>query len=41
MKLRGYKNHYRFRVGKYRILFELEAERTIIVYAVLPRKTAY
>ena len=41
VKLRGYKNYYRLRVGRYRILFELEAERTIIVYAVLPRKKAY
>jgi mRNA interferase RelE/StbE len=41
VKLRGYKNYYRLRVGKYRILFELEAERTIIVCAVLPRKKAY
>ncbi|MEM3830320.1 MAG: type II toxin-antitoxin system RelE/ParE family toxin, partial [Conexivisphaerales archaeon] len=41
VKLRGYKNHYRLRVGKYRVLFELEAERKIIVYAVLPRKAAY
>ena len=41
VKLRGYKNNYRLRVGRYRILFELEAERTIIVYAVLPRKKAY
>ncbi|MEM1552964.1 MAG: hypothetical protein QXH03_09910 [Candidatus Bathyarchaeia archaeon] len=38
VKLRGYKNHYRLRVGKYRVLFELEAERKIIVYAVLPKK---
>ena len=41
VKLRGYKNNYRLRVGRYRVLFELEAERTIIVYAVLPRKKAY
>ena len=40
-KLRGYKNHYRIRVGKYRILFELEKPRKIIVYAILPRKEAY
>jgi len=40
-KLRGYRNHYRLRVGKYRILFELRPERTIVVYAVLPRKVAY
>ena len=41
VKLRGYKNQYRLRVGKYRILFELRPERTIVVYAVLPRKVAY
>jgi len=40
-KLRGYKNQYRLRIGKYRILFELRPERTIVVYAVLPRKVAY
>ncbi len=40
-KLRGYKNHYRLRVGKFRILFELGSERTIVVYAILPRKIAY
>ncbi len=40
-KLRGYRNHYRIRVGKYRILFELERPRKIIVYAILPRKEAY
>ncbi|MCD6488323.1 MAG: type II toxin-antitoxin system RelE/ParE family toxin [Desulfurococcales archaeon] len=40
-KLRGYKNHYRIRVGRYRILFELEKPRKIIVYAILPRKEAY
>jgi mRNA interferase RelE/StbE len=40
-KLQGHRNHYRIRVGKHRILFELERERTIIVYAVLPRRAAY
>ena len=40
-KLRGYKSHYRIKVGKYRILFELEKPRKIIVYAILPRKKAY
>ena len=39
-KLRGCKNHYRLRVGNYRILFELERPRRIIVYAILPRKQA-
>jgi len=41
VKLRGYKNQYRLRIGKYRILFELMPERTIVVYAILPRKVAY
>jgi len=40
-KLRGYKSHYRIRVGEYRILFELEKPRKIIVYAILPRKEVY
>ena len=40
-KLRGYKNYYRLRVGKFRILFELGSERTIVVYAILLRKVAY
>ncbi len=40
-KLQGYKNHYRIRIGEYRILFELEKPRRIIVYAILPRKKAY
>jgi len=41
VKLRGYKNQYRLRIGKYRVLFELRPERTIVVYAILPRKVAY
>jgi len=40
-KLRGYKNHYRLRVGRYRVLFELQPEKTVIIYAILPRKRAY
>ena len=40
-KLRGYKNHYRLRVGKYRVLFELQPGRVIVVHDVLPRKVAY
>jgi len=40
-KLRGYRKQYRLRVGKYRILFELRAEKTLVVYAILPRKAAY
>jgi len=40
-KLRGYKSHYRLRTGKLRILFEMRPERTIIIYAILPRNLAY
>lgn len=40
-KLRGYPNHYRLRVGKYRVLFQLQKEHEIIIYAVLPRKKSY
>jgi len=41
VKLRRYKNQYRLRIGDYRVLFELRPERTVVVYAVLPRKVAY
>ena len=40
-KLKGFENHYRLRVGKYRVLFELEKPDKIIIYAILPRKKAY
>jgi mRNA interferase RelE/StbE len=40
-KLKGYKNHYRLRIGKYRILFELQEGPSVMVYAILPRKNAY
>jgi len=40
-KMKGYRNHYRLRVGSYRVLFELQKPRTIKIYAVLPRKSAY
>jgi len=39
-KLRGYPNHYRLRVGRYRILFEL-IDNEVRVYAILPRRYAY
>jgi len=39
-KLKGFKNHYRLRIGKYRILFEIEKDK-IIVYSILPREKAY
>lgn len=31
-KLQGYENHYRLRVGKYRILYEI-LEQEILIYA--------
>jgi len=40
-KLLGYENHYRLRVGDFRILFELAKPRTIRVYDVLHRRKAY
>jgi len=40
-KLRGYPNHYRLRVGGYRVLFYLQQDHVIIIYAILPRKKAY
>jgi len=40
-KLRGYRNHYRLRISEYRILFELEKPRKVVVYAILPRKQVY
>ncbi|RLI35466.1 type II toxin-antitoxin system RelE/ParE family toxin [Candidatus Bathyarchaeota archaeon] len=40
-KLKGYKNHYRLRIGNHRILFELQKPKTIIIYAILPREKAY
>lgn len=40
-KLKGFKNYYRLRVGKYRILFELQEGPSIVIYDILPRKKAY
>ncbi|MGQ4915559.1 MAG: type II toxin-antitoxin system RelE family toxin [Candidatus Asgardarchaeia archaeon] len=40
-KLRGYKNHYRLRIGSYRVLFEFESGDTILIHAILHRKKAY
>ena len=40
-KLRGLGKSYRIRVGKYRVLFELSEGDLIVVYAILPRETAY
>lgn len=40
-KLKGFKNHYRLRVGGHRILFELQEGPSIVIYAILPRKKVY
>jgi len=40
-KLKGYRNQYRLRIGEYRILFEIQKKYTLVVYAILPRKSAY
>jgi mRNA interferase RelE/StbE len=40
-RLKGLGSKYRIRVGDYRILFELSKNHVIIVYAILPRETAY
>lgn len=41
-KLQGYQHHYRIRVGKLiRIRFELQENRTIIVYSISTREKAY
>ena len=39
-KLTNFTPEYRLRVGDYRVLFEVEAEK-IVVYRVLHRKDAY
>jgi mRNA interferase RelE/StbE len=40
-KLRGYKGHFRIRLGDYRIRFELSDDGTIVVYSISPREKAY
>jgi mRNA interferase RelE/StbE len=39
-KLKGFKNHYRLRVGKFRILFYLAGDK-IIIYRIAPREVVY
>ncbi len=39
-KLKGFVRRYRLRVGKFRVIFELQG-RKVIVVAVLPRERAY
>jgi len=40
LKIKGTRSKYRIRVGKYRIIIELQRD-TIIVIDILPRKRAY
>jgi mRNA-degrading endonuclease RelE of RelBE toxin-antitoxin system len=40
-KLKGLPNHFRIRVGTYRILFAFAYGDTITIYAIRHRKTAY
>ncbi|NQE04246.1 hypothetical protein C5S32_00110 [ANME-1 cluster archaeon GoMg1] len=41
-KLTGEENRYRIRVGKYRILYEIDQkDKTIVIYRIKLRKTAY
>ncbi len=39
-KLKGFRNIYRMRVGKMRVLFEIE-KNNIYIFDVLPRSKAY
>ncbi|MGX2984507.1 type II toxin-antitoxin system RelE family toxin [Helicobacter sp. 23-1048] len=32
-KLQGQKNHYRLRVGKYRVLYEVRENQILVIYA--------
>jgi mRNA-degrading endonuclease RelE of RelBE toxin-antitoxin system len=40
-RLRGYRRHYRVRLGNYRIRFELSADQTIVFYSISQRESAY
>ena len=41
-KLKGCKSTYRVRVGHWRIIYEIDIkEKSILIYAILPRKNAY
>ena len=40
-KLKGLPNHFRVRVGTYRILFVFAYSDTITIYAIRHRKSAY
>jgi mRNA interferase RelE/StbE len=40
-KLRGYRSHFRVRLGDYRVRFELSVDQTIVVYTISLRAKAY
>jgi len=40
-KLRGFQNHYRIRMGDYRIRLELLVDQRIVVYSISTRENAY
>ena len=41
-KLKGYENTYRIRVGSWRIIYNVDNNnKSIVIYDILPRKSAY
>lgn len=41
-KLKGYENTYRIRVGSWRIIYNVDNnKKSIVIYDILPRKSAY
>ncbi len=42
VKLKGYEHTYRVRLGGYRVIYEIQVKRgVIVVHSVLPRERAY
>ena len=40
-KLTNFTPEYRFRIGDYRVLFEIEDEKRIVIYRIRHRREAY
>jgi mRNA interferase RelE/StbE len=40
-RLTNFSPEYRLRVGQYRVLFEIESEKEIVVYRIVHRREAY
>ncbi|MBW6518522.1 MAG: type II toxin-antitoxin system RelE/ParE family toxin [ANME-2 cluster archaeon] len=41
-KLKGYENTYRIRIGSWRIIYKVDNNiKSIVIYDILPRKSAY